>query len=134
MRALPSTAILAAFLAASCAEFVTISDVIEIQVADDGPSDDVGDDLLNDLRTEVYRESDGQLVVQVFNEGPDAVRDVELEIERISRSRRPKSLGNASIHRRIGAGSMDQTRTSVFVDKREVKNVEARVTSADRAD
>jgi hypothetical protein len=130
MRALTSSVILAALLGVSCAELVTISDVIELDVADDESSDD----LASDLRTEVYRESDGQLVVQVFNEGPDAVRDVELEIERVSRSRRPRTLGNASIHRRIAAGSMDQTRTSVFVDKREVKHVEARVTRAERTD
>src|SRR5687767_13787198 len=126
MRALTSSVILVAFLAVSCAELVTISDVIEIDVGGDEPSDALADDL----RTDVYRESDGQLVVRVFNEGPDAVRDVELEIERVSRSGRRTALGNASIHRRIGAGSMDQTRTSVFVDKREVKQVEARVTSA----
>lgn len=130
MRALTSSAILAALLATSCAELITISDVIELQVDRDEPSDALADDL----RTDVYRESDGQLVVQVFNEGPDAVRDVELEIERVSRSGRRKVLGNASIHRRIGAGSMDQTRTSVFVDKRELKDVEAFVTSAEPAD
>jgi hypothetical protein len=129
MRALTSWAILAALLATSCAELITISDVIELQVDGDEPSDALADDL----RTAVYRESDGQLVVQVFNEGPDAVRDVELEIERVSRSGRRTVLGNASIHRRIGAGSMDQTRTSVFVDKREVKHVEVRVTSAEPA-
>ena len=130
MRVLTSSAILAALLATSCAEFITISDVIELQVDGDDPSDA----LVDDLRTDVYRESDGQLVVRVFNEGPDAVRDVEIEIERVSRSGRRTVLGNASIHRRIGAGSMDQTRTSVFVGKREVKDVEATVTRAEPAD
>src|SRR5688500_15628181 len=130
MRALTSSVILAALLAISCAELITISDVIELRVDDGEPWDNLADDL----RTDVYRESDGQLVVRVFNEGSDAVRDVELEIERVSRSGRRTVLGNASIHRRIGAGSMDQTRTSVFVDKREVKHVEARVTRVELAD
>ena len=123
-------AALAAAFTASCADFVTLSDVVEIRVGDEAPADV----LVTQLRTDVYRESDGQLVVRVFNDGREPVRDVELEIERVSRSGRRKTLGNASINRRIGAGSMDQTRTSVFVDKRELKEVEASVTSAERAD
>jgi hypothetical protein len=121
---------LAAVLTASCAEFVTLSDVVDIGVANEEPADV----QVTQLRTDVYRESDGQLVVQVFNDGREAVRDVELEIERVSRSGRRKTLGNASINRRIGPGSMDQTRTSVFIEKRELAQVEARVTSAERTD
>ena len=130
MHRLGVLAALATVLTASCSEFVTLSDVVEIRVGDEEPADA----LVTQLRTDVYRESDGQLVVQVFNDGREAVRDVELEIERVSRSGRRKTLGNASINRRIGAGSMDQTRTSVFVDKRELTQVEARVTSAERTD
>jgi hypothetical protein len=121
---------LVALLIGSCADMITISDVVELRIADD----ELPPEISSALRTDVYRESDGQLVVQVFNDGPDAVRDVELEIERVSRNGNRKQLGNASINRRIGGHSMDQTRTSVFVDKREVKRVEVRVTSAERVD
>jgi len=130
MHRLGALSALAAVLTTSCAEFVTLSDIVEISVADEAPADGPG----TALRTGVYRESDGQLVVQVFNDGREAVRDVELEIERVGRSGRRKTLGNASINRRIGAGSMDQTRTSVFVEKRELDQVEAHVTSAERTD
>ena len=126
MRLLGALSAFAALLTASCAELVTLSDVVEIRAADEEPADVQP----TQLRTDVYHESDGQLVVQVFNDGREAVRDVELEIERVSRNGRRKTLGNASINRRIGAGSMDQTRTSVFVDKHELTQVEVRVTSA----
>ena len=130
MRTLGWSGILVALVTVSCADMITLSDVIELQVGDDKPSAGIG----SALRTDVYRESDGQLVVQVFNDGMEPVRDIELEIERVSRSGRRTLLGNASINRRIGGRSMDQTRTSVFVDKREVKDIEVRVTSADRTD
>lgn len=130
MLRLAVLAALAALLTASCADFVTLSDVVEIRYGDES----LPDPLVMQLRTDAFRESDGQLVVRVFNDGPEAVRDVEIEIERVSRSGGRKTLGSASLDRRIGAGSMDQTRTSVFVDARELRKVETRVTSAERAD